>query len=441
MATGVFTADAKYEPYWWEAAPRLAFPEQKLPARTDVVVVGCGYTGVSASLTLAREGREVVAFDAEDAGWGCSTRNGGQIHTKLRLSLDALSKIHGRDRAVAMIKEVTNARNHVESLVKNEALDCDWNVCGLFVGAHRPDAYDGLAAEMPVYQRECGIDADMVPRAEQHREIGTNAYYGGLLVHNNASLHPGLFHAGMLDRAVKAGVKVVPHCPVTKVEKDGGEFVVTHARGTIRAKNVIMATNGYTRDTDVSPELRRRVIPIGSYVMATEQLPPDLMKRLMPKMRVIIETRQVVYYYRASPDGTRFVSGGRVVANETDPTVSGPLLHDALTSIFPEVKGYKITHSWMGFVAYTFDSLPHIGVHDGIHYAMGYCGSGVHLAAYLGHKVALKVLGRTADAATAYDDLTFQTRPLYSGSPWFLGAAVMYYKFLDRLPSGGGRRA
>jgi glycine/D-amino acid oxidase-like deaminating enzyme len=438
MTDAKFAPNAKMEPYWWEAAPRPVLPEPKLPGRTDVVVVGCGYTGVSASLTLAREGREVVTFDAEHAGWGCSTRNGGQIGTKLRLGLGELTATYGKERAVAMVKEVTNARNYIEDLIKREALDCQWSVCGRFVGAHRPGDYDGLAADMPVYKRECGIDADMIPRAEQHAQIGTDAYYGGLLVHNNASLHPGLFHAGMLDRAIKAGVKIAIHCPVSKVEKSGDEFVVTHARGTIRAKNVIMATNGYT--DAVSPDMRRRVIPIGSYVMATEELPVDVMKRLMPKMRVISDTRRVVYYYRASPDGRRFVFGGRVAASETDPAVSGPRLHAVLTGIFPEVKDVKISHSWMGFVAYTFDSLPHIGVHDGIHYAMGYCGSGAHMAPYLGHKIALKLLGKVKESATAYDDLKFQTRPLYSGAPWFLGAAVMYYNFLDRLPSGSGRR-
>ena len=438
MSDAQFAPNAKMEPYWWEAAPRPVLPEPKLPGRTDVVVVGCGYTGVSASLTLAREGREVVTFDAEHAGWGCSTRNGGQIGTKLRLGLGDLSAKYGKDRAVAMVKEVTNARNYIEDLIKREALDCQWSVCGRFVGAHRPGDYDGLAADMPVYKRECGIDADMIPRAEQHAQIGTDAYYGGLLVHNNASLHPGQFHAAMLDRAIKAGVKIAIHCPVSKVEKDGNEFVVTCARGTIRAKNVIMATNGYT--DGVAPDLRRRLIPIGSYVMATEELPVDVMKRLMPKMRVISDTRRVVYYYRASPDGRRFVFGGRVAASETDPAISGPRLHDVLSGIFPEVKDVKISHSWMGFVAYTFDSLPHIGIHDGIHYAMGYCGSGAHMAPYLGHKIALKVLGRDQDARTAYDDLQFQTRPFYSGAPWFLGAAVMYYNFLDRLPSGSGRR-
>ena len=119
--------------------------------------------------------------------------------------------------------------------------------------------------------------------------------------------------------------------------------------------------------------------------------------------------------------------------------LSGPRLHAVMSGIFPEVRDVKITHSWMGFVAYTFDHLPQIGVHDGDHYAMGYCGSGAHLAPYLGNKIALKVLGKS-DGATAFDDVPFQTRPLYSGAPWFLAAAVMYYRFLDRMPGGRGRK-
>jgi glycine/D-amino acid oxidase-like deaminating enzyme len=438
MPDASFTPTAKMEPYWWEEAPRPVIPEPQLPPRTDVVVVGCGYTGVSAALTVARGGREVVVFDAEHAGWGCSTRNGGQIGTKLRLGLGDLAATHGRPKAVAMVKEVTNARNYIESLIKSEGIECNWTVCGRFVGAHRPSDYEGLAADLPVYKKEVGIDADMIPRSEQRNELGTDAYFGGQLVHNNASLHPGLFHKGMLDRALAAGARISIHNPVTKVERDGGEFVVTHSRGTIRAKNVIVATNGYT--DGVAPDLRRRVIPIGSYVIATEPMSENLMSVLMPKKRVISDTRRVVYYYRASPDGRRIVFGGRVASSETNPEISGPRLHAVMAGLFPETRDVKISHSWMGFVAYTFDHLPHLGTHDGIHYAMGYCGSGAHMAPYLGHKIAQKVLGKTVEGATAFDDLKFQTRPFYSGAPWFLAGMVMFYRMMDRLPQASGRR-
>ncbi|MEE4189723.1 MAG: FAD-binding oxidoreductase, partial [Roseobacter sp.] len=172
-------------------------------------------------------------------------------------------------------------------------------------------------------------------------------------------------------------------------------------------------------------------IPIGSYVIATEELPKDLVSELFPTGRIASDTRKVVYYYRASPDGRRVIFGGRVSANETDTAISGPRLFADMCQIFPQLTSYGVTHSWMGRVAYTFDELAHTGVHDGVHYAMGYCGSGVSMASYLGHKLGQKVLGR-AEGITAFDGLQNPTRPLYYGNPWFLPATVAWYRRQDR---------
>ena len=144
------------------------------------------------------------------------------------------------------------------------------------------------------------------------------------------------------------------------------------------------------------------------------------------------DSRRVVFYYRASPDRKRILFGGRVALRETDPTVSGPRLHAVMRRVFPELADTRISHSWVGFVAYTFDSLPHIGVQDGVHYAMGYCGSGVSLASYCGMRIGQKMLGRK-EGDTALDNLSFETRPLYRGDPWFLGPAILYYKVRDRF--------
>ena len=201
-----------------------------------------------------------------------------------------------------------------------------------------------------------------------------------------------------------------------------------HRRGTVTARDVVVATNGYTGA--ITPWLRRRVIPIGSYIIATEPLAPDVMDRLFPTDRIASDSRRVVYYYRPSPDRTRILFGGRVSANETDPAVSGPHLHKQMVRLFPELGGTRLSHSWCGTVAYCFDEKVHTGTHDGIHYAMGYCGSGVSMASYLGMRVGQRVLGR-AEGATAFDDLPFPTRPLYTGKPWFLPAAVAAYAWLD----------
>jgi glycine/D-amino acid oxidase-like deaminating enzyme len=193
---------------------------------------------------------------------------------------------------------------------------------------------------------------------------------------------------------------------------------------------VVVATNGYTGT--VTPWQRRRVIPIGSYIIATEPLPVDLMNRLMPADRVVSDTRRVVYYYRPSPDRSRILFGGRVSFREADPHVSGPKLHRDLVRIFPELASTAIAHSWLGFVAYTFDTLAHIGCQDEVHYAMGYCGSGVSMASYLGMRIGQQVLG-LREGATAFDNIPFQTRPFYTGNPWFLSASVMFYRLLDGL--------
>jgi glycine/D-amino acid oxidase-like deaminating enzyme len=200
------------------------------------------------------------------------------------------------------------------------------------------------------------------------------------------------------------------------------------ARGSIVARNVVVATNGYTKAA--TPWLQRRVIPIGSYIIATEPIARATMARLMPRDRVVSDTRKVVYYYRASPDGERILFGGRVSHNETDPRVSGPRLHGELTRLFPELATVRVSHSWMGFVAYTFDEMMRAGQHDGIHYAMGYCGSGVGMAGYLGMRVGQQVLG-LKEGATAFDTLPFDSRPYYHGNPWFLAPSIMYYRWRD----------
>jgi len=289
-----------------------------------------------------------------------------------------------------------------------------------------------MARDFEMLNRELGIECYAVPKAEQHNEIGSDLYHGGGVIVNHASVDPARYPRGLLARALSAGVEIAAHTPVTRIERTQSAFEVTTPRGVTVARDVVIATHGYTNTSTIVPGFARRVIPIGSYMIATEPLAPGVMERLIPKDRVLNDTRRVVLYYRSSPDRRRVVFGGRVALAETDPAISGPKLHAIMSAIFPELGVARISHSWMGFVAYTFDHMPHVGVQDGLHFAMGYCGSGVAMSSWLGHKVALKVLG-APEGATAFDDLTFQTRPFYYGTPWFLAGAVLYYRLRDRL--------
>jgi glycine/D-amino acid oxidase-like deaminating enzyme len=426
----LFTDDFRTDAYWWDRVPRPQLPEAPLPQKADVVVIGSGYTGLSAALQTVRGGRDTLVLDAEAAGFGCSTRNGGQISTSVKPGFEALARRHGEQRALGILREGHSSLAWVGDFVAAEKIDCEFRRCGRFHAAHNPAQYEALARAAENQHGELKVAAHVVPRAEQRGELGTDAYFGGVIYEKHCSVDPGLFHQGMLARVREAGATVIAHCPVTAVARDGAAFRLQTAKGTVTARNVVVATNGYTGAP--TPWLQRRVIPIGSYIIATEPLAPAMMGRLMPRDRVVSDTRRVVYYYRASPDGRRILFGGRVSARETDPRKSGPLLHAELVRLFPELKGTRVSHSWLGFVAYTFDELPHMGQQDGLFYAMGYCGSGVGMAGYLGMRIGQQVLGKK-EGATAFDGLTFPTRPYYWGNPWFLGAAVAYYRWRDSV--------
>ncbi len=430
MAHDIFTADVKMEPYWLDGLPAPDTGSPSLPASADAVIIGAGFTGLSAAIETARAGRSTVVVDAEQAGWGCSSRNGGQISTSIKPTWQELCRRYGRERGTAIAREGHNALAWIEDFINRETIDCDFAVVGRFHAAHSERAFERLTVSVGERPPELEIPAEIVPRSEQHRVLGTDAYYGGVIYPRHASLDPAKFHKGLVERALAAGAIIVEHCRATGIERHGKGVSVTTERGTVRARDVIVATNGYTGT--LTPWQRRRVIPIGSYVIATEPIPSALMDRLMPSQRIVSDTRKVVYYYRPSPDRSRIVFGGRVSASETDPRISGPRLYSDLIALFPELADVRISHSWMGFVAYTFDTLAHTGVHDGIHYAMGYCGSGVSMAAYLGMRTGQKVLGLT-QARTGFDDIAFPTRPLYTGKPWFVAATVAYYRWLDRL--------
>ena len=424
-----FTTDIKQHAYWLDLLPAQPSLPDKPVKTVDVVIVGSGYTGLNAALETIRGGRSTLVLDAENPGCGCSTRNGGQISTSIKPSLSDLTAKYGLKKACAIRKEGENALQWIETLIKREKIKCDFNRSGRYHAAHTPKHYEAIARDAEQLNNKEGIEAYTIPKADQRKELGSDVYFGGVVFPRHASVNPGLYHRGLLDRAVEAGVHVTGNCHVSGLRREKNRFILSTSKEEVSARDVIIATNGYT--TDLTPWLQRRVIPIGSYVIATEELPIELVDTLFPTDRIASDTCKVVYYYRTSPDRKRILFGGRVSARETNPLISGPALYEDMCRIFPELTGFKVSHSWSGTVAYTFDELAHTGCHNGVYYAMGYCGSGVSMASYLGMRLGQKVLG-SKEGQTAFDDLSFPTRPFYTGNPWFLPATVAWYRWRDQ---------
>ncbi len=399
----------------------------------DVAVIGSGYTGLHTALQTARGGLSTLILEAGDPGHGCSTRNGGQISSSIKPSTEQLAKKVGIDRAKAIRQEGETALQWIEDFLTAESIECDFVRNGRFHAAHTPAQFDSISREADELRKNEGLEAFSVSKQEQRSELGSDVYHGGVVFPRHASLHAAKYHHGLLKLALSAGATVVPKCPVESIVRiaDSGDkqFEIKSTLGVTVARNVMIATNGYT--SELTPWFHRRIIPIGSYVIATELLDQGLVDELFPTQRIASDTCRVVYYYRASPDRRRVLFGGRVSADETDPGISGPRLHQQMCRIFPQLQETKISHSWTGTVGYTFDTLAHTGVHEGMHYAMGFCGSGVSMASYLGMRSGQKILQQAA-GKTALDDLPFPSRPLYTGKPWFLPSVVSWYQWRDK---------
>ena len=426
----IWCHNRKETSFWLEGLPEFNSISNKLPHRVDVAIVGSGYTGLNAALQTIRGGRSTVVFEAGVPGQGCSTKNGGQISTSIKPSLEKLSAKFGTQNGIAIRQEGENALNWIGDFITSEKIDCNFSRVGRYHAAHTQKHYELITRDAEKVNRSEGIEAFAVPKAEQLKELGSDVYHGGVVFPRHASVDPGKYHRGLLQRVIDAGVDVFGQCAVLDIEQTPDGFVITTQKGKVKARDVIIATNGYT--SNLTPWLQKRVIPIGSYIIATDVLDPVMVNELFPTNRIASDTCKVIYYYRTSPDRKRILFGGRVSATETNPLLSGPKLLKDLYRIFPQLEGTKISHSWTGTVAYTFDEMAHTGQHNGIYYSMGYCGSGVSMASYLGMRLGQKVLG-LVEGKTAFDDLPFPTRPLYNGRPWFLPAVVSWYRMQDRI--------
>ncbi len=417
------------QPYWWVAAPPVSLDGQTLPLTADVVIVGAGYAGLAAALELARAGRDVVVIDKQAPGEGASTRNGGITSGNLRPSHANLARRFGKDRADAIILEAKAARDDLYRFIAEKEIDCDFKLVGRFAGAMSARQYEALARESDYLSKNLGIEAHAVAPADMHRHIATDIYCGGSVRMDIGGLHPGKLHAQMLRLALATGVRVIGHTAVTEVQKSTQGFAVGTDRGAVRARDVIIATNGYTDPLD--RWLQRRIVPVRSRIIVTEALAPGLLDRLLPTRMMISDKRKLSYYFRPTPDGTRLLFGGRDGTFAGDPSWPTDHLHREMTRIFPDLQGIGLAHSWYGYVAMNRDMMPRVFQREGIHYATGCCGSGVVWLRWAGRKVAEKILGTSTTSALDFGPP--KSIPLFRGKAWFMPAVFAVMKIQDRM--------
>jgi glycine/D-amino acid oxidase-like deaminating enzyme len=417
------------QPYWQVAAPHPTFSlDQELPEQTDVAVIGGGYTGISAARTLAQHGLNVTVLEAETLGWGASTRNGGFVLPGFKLGTGALLRRFGLERARALYDASRESLRFVEQLVADEGIDCEFRRCGHVSLAYRPSHYRRLAEIQGLHARAFAHETTLIPVDRLSEVIGSAIYHGGLLDLEAASLHPAKYFWGLAAAARRAGARLVEHTEVRSIGRIAGGFTLDAGRRQLRAGEVILATNGYSGRTHTA--LRRRIIPLGSYLIATAPLEDSLAAELIPQARVLSDTKNLLFYFRLSED-RRMLFGGRVAFGSTTPADAARHLAAGMRLVFPQLRDTTVEYTWSGKVAFTIDQLPHAGVWDGVHFALGYCGHGVAMATFLGARLGAALAGR--GDLLPFSDLSFPAVPLYDGRPWFLPLVGAWYRLVDRI--------
>jgi glycine/D-amino acid oxidase-like deaminating enzyme len=448
----------KEHPFWWDTVPGFGArpdrsslqasgssreydashqddgrPQQLGEAvrRVDVAIIGAGYTGLAAARQLAKSGAAVVVFESEHAGWGASSRNAGQVLTGLRVDPQTLVARYGDVAARALFAASLESIDALESLIQDEAIECEYERSGHIQAASKPDHFRAFQKEQELLKRVFGHDVKLVDRGRQHAELGSSAYYGLLVDDRSAGLNPARYVAGLADAAKRAGAVLVEGTRVRRLARHGTRWIVSTSRGEVDAGDVLAATNGYTEAPLAA--LQRRLVPIGSYVVVTAPLGDDLAAQLLPTRRMGFDSKHLLYFFRLTRDNRLLFGGraefGRPDANATRRAVT--ILQRGLAAVFPEAARVPVEYAWSGNVAFARDEMPHAGRVEEVFFAGGYGGHGIAMATCLGGLIARRIAGEPVTHPLF--DRPFLAIPLYWGRPWFLPLVDAYFRFRDRI--------
>jgi glycine/D-amino acid oxidase-like deaminating enzyme len=408
-----------------------AISKQPLAIRYDAVVIGAGYTGLSAARGLARAGASVLVLERESIGWGASSRNAGQVLTGLRLEASTLVARYGETHARRLFDASRAAMETLEALIADDGIDCGYERRGHVEAAAKPAHFEAFRKEQSLLKRVFDHRVDLVPRAEQRDEIGSDAYYGLLVDQRSGALNPVRYVRGLAAAATRAGAAIATGHAVTQLHRASNAWTVSTTKGDVEARDVLCATNGYV--DGALPALQRRFVPVGSYIIVTEPLGADQAASLLPRGRTAFDSKHFLHYFRLTPD-RRLLFGGRAEFSQPDPQSerrAAAILRRDLARVFPQLAGASIEYAWGGNVAFTRDEMPRAGKLDGMFYAGGYGGHGIAMATYLGDQIARRMAGEPIDQPL-FDD-RFPPVPLYSGRPWFLPLVGAYYRVRDLI--------
>jgi gamma-glutamylputrescine oxidase len=414
--------------YQATANRQISRPKLQGNVRADVCIIGAGYTGLSAALELAQSGYKVVVLEAQNIGFGASGRNGGQICTGFSSGQGKIIAQLGKDDAKKAFDIAEEAKQLLVARIATHTIECDvqWGYLHCIPKTHQFAELKAWAAEY----EELGYGGNsLLSKAELEAKLGTQIYHGALRESGAGHFHPLNYCLGLADAALKAGADIYEHSPAVEVNTGPSPWART-AQGKVSAKFMIIAGNAYLGKV-VKP-LYGRVMPVASYIIATEPLGEARAQSLIRDNEAVANTNFIVDYYRRSKD-TRMLFGGRASYSGVTPPLLGDYMRPRMTAVFPQLKDVKIDYAWGGHIAISSNRIPDCGrLSPTVYYAHGYSGQGVALANMYGKLMAEAVQG----VAERFDLLARVKHLPFPGGALrtpLLVAAMMYYRIRDAL--------
>mgnify|MGYP000515995781 FL=1 len=398
-------ANSAYPPSYYAASRNIIRQPEILEGtvEADICVVGAGYSGLSAAISLAEQGFKVVMVEAAEVGWGASGRNGGQVVNGLNASLGTIQRRYGQQTANFVGGLLQEGAGIIYDRITRYGINCDLKRGNIYA-AYTPKHMEELKAKQTLWRSHGMDDHELLDKSQIRQHIGSDVYEGGMIDHSGAHMHPLNLALGEAAAFEGLGGKIFERSPVTKVDQDASGATVSTEKGQVRAKTALICGNAYLGN--VVPELTARVMPVSTQMMATEPLGEERARALLPTGMCVEDVRYILDYFRLSADH-RLIFGGGVVYGGTDPADVEAKLRPNMDKVFPQLKGVKVDYAWSGNFALSFSRVPQLGrLGNNIYFAHGYSGHGI---------TGSHLFGRILSEAVQGDMTRFDT---FASLPW-----------------------
>jgi glycine/D-amino acid oxidase-like deaminating enzyme len=424
----------KFVSYWHDTSqPFTGAQSGQVQGDYEVAVVGGGFTGLNAARKLARSGVKVALLEAHHVAYGASGRNGGHMNSGMSSSYDTAAQTFGPERARMLWQSYDRSIDMIEEIVEIEKIDCSFRRSGKLKLASKASHVSRLRTMGESIRTNVDPSVRWLDREELRSEIVSDEFHGGILYPKSAMAHMGDYAAGLATAAVRHGAEVWENAVVTARKQTANGWELSTPKGSLTARQVILATDAYT--TPNFSFLRRRIIPVASFIIATRPLDKAEAAQLLPANRTYVNSLNIANYFRLTPDNRMLFGGRAKFSSDSNPTTdknSGELLRKQMLRMFPQLASVEIDYCWGGLVGCSRDLFPRAGRADNMIYAGGYSGHGAQMSTLIGSALADMAMG--SDETNPLNGLRWDAVPFFSGKPWFMPILGSYYRLKDWLP-------